>query len=94
MSKLSVAKSCSPDDPLFDTPGAAEYLGVSKPTLERWWTSGKGSAVIHMTARLVRYRKTDLDDFIRASTFAPGRRKGPLATGARGAGGRLPNAAV
>lgn len=55
------------DDPLFDTPGAAEYLLSSVPTMERWRRVGQGPDFCKMSG-LVRYQKSALDRYIEAST--------------------------
>ena len=57
------------------TPQAAEYLSLSPNTLNRWRWSGDGPRFIKM-GRAVRYRVTDLDEWIaersRASTSDQG----------------------
>jgi excisionase family DNA binding protein len=60
-------------DPLLNTSEAAEYLGTSRPTLERWRADRRGPPVVYLGKRIVRYRQSDLDEFIRACTFAGAR---------------------
>lgn len=55
-------------DPLFNEEAAAEYLGgaaspISVRTMQRWRLEGAGPSFIKL-GRLVRYRQSDLDDFI------------------------------
>jgi excisionase family DNA binding protein len=58
-------------DPLLNTSEAAVYLGTSRPTLERWRADRRGPPpVVYLGKRIVRYRQSDLDEFIRASTFS------------------------
>lgn len=57
-------------DPLLNTSEAADYLGTSRPTLERWRADRRGPPVVYLGKQIVRYRQSDLDEFIRASTFA------------------------
>jgi excisionase family DNA binding protein len=48
---------------LLTTIEAAEYLTMSKPTLERWRLTGEGPKFVKM-GDAVRYRPADLDAFI------------------------------
>lgn len=48
---------------LLKTSQAAEYLGLSKPTLERYRTFGGGPRFAKL-GKAVRYRKCDLDDWL------------------------------
>ena len=52
---------------ILDTPGAAEYLRLSTPTLERLRLTGNGPAFAKLTPGRrgsVRYRRTDLDSWL------------------------------
>ena len=49
----------------LDTPEAADYLGVQRSTLEAWRCRGGGPNFVKL-GRLVKYRQTDLDNFIEA----------------------------
>lgn len=46
-----------------DTPEAAEYVGVSVPTLNRWRVQGDGPPYVKIGSR-VRYRRADLDAWL------------------------------
>jgi len=62
---------------LLTTIEAAEYLTMSKPTLERWRLTGEGPKFVKM-GDAVRYRPADLDAFITGNivqTTAEGMRK-------------------
>ena len=48
---------------IMNTIQAAEYLGLSKPTLERYRTFGGGPRYAKIGAA-VRYRKADLDTWV------------------------------
>jgi excisionase family DNA binding protein len=48
---------------IFKTPEAAKYLDVKKSTVEAWRCRGGGPAFIRYN-RAIRYRKSDLDNFI------------------------------
>lgn len=49
---------------LFNTKEAAEYLGVSKAFLERDRWAGARIPFIKVGSRTVRYRLSDLNDYI------------------------------
>lgn len=51
----------------MNTNDAAEYLGVSVPTLKRWRGEGKGPGYLRFGERIIKYRQTDLDRWIIAS---------------------------
>lgn len=71
MSETALASSPA-DDPLFDTKGAAAYLGISPPTLERYRLTGTPCIEyikLHNGPRApVRYRKSVLDAVLVAGT--------------------------
>lgn len=48
---------------VLKTPEAAEYIRMSKPTLDRLRVSGEGPIYIQI-GRAVRYRKADLDAWV------------------------------
>jgi hypothetical protein len=83
---MSLVKNQTPavfnDDPLFDTPAAANYLNASVPTLERHRRFGTGPDWVKMGG-LVRYRKSALDRHIDECTRRPrrNRRREKNATG-------------
>lgn len=43
---------------------AAQYIGVSHPTLERWRADGEGPAFIKLGARRIGYRISALDRWL------------------------------
>lgn len=49
---------------LLNTQQAAQYLGVSKAFLERDRWAGARIPFIKVGSRAVRYRQSDLDDFL------------------------------
>ncbi|MEP3226320.1 MAG: helix-turn-helix domain-containing protein [Parasphingorhabdus sp.] len=48
---------------ILDTGGAAQYLLLSKPTMERFRVTGKGPNYCKLGGA-VRYRKSDLDAWL------------------------------
>lgn len=54
-------------DPLLRQEAVAEYIDVSMATLEKWRKTGRGPAHIRV-GRLVRYRQSDLDRWLREQT--------------------------
>lgn len=50
-------------DLLINQESAAERLGVSVRTLEKWRSTGDGPQYVKMS-RLVRYKTSDIDSFI------------------------------
>ncbi len=57
-------------DPLYDTQGAAAYLGGDKPlserTLEKWRREGGGPPYVVIGSKCVRYRRSALEAFLAA----------------------------
>ena len=49
--------------PALSTKQAAEYLGLSASTLEKWRLQGKGPAWKRLGAKLVRYPLPELEAF-------------------------------
>ena len=43
---------------------AADYLGISKKTLQRWSFDHKGPAYAKFNNKLIRYRLADLDEWM------------------------------
>lgn len=52
----------------IDTRQAAEFLGLKKNTLDIWRLQGKGPRFTRF-GRAVRYRLSDLENFIEANTY-------------------------
>jgi predicted DNA-binding transcriptional regulator AlpA len=53
------------DDPLFDTPEAAEYVHSGQSTLEKKRLTGGGPTFIKLGRKVV-YRRSDLDAWLNA----------------------------
>jgi predicted DNA-binding transcriptional regulator AlpA len=49
---------------LISEGNAAKYLGLSPRTLGEWRRNKKGPKYIRINSWLIRYKKSDLDDFI------------------------------
>jgi len=59
------------DDPLFDTDGASEYLGIAKPATLIWWRHvGKGPSFVKPGGRVF-YRRSALDAFVERGKISP-----------------------
>lgn len=60
-------------DQIFKTEGAANYANQAPGTLRAWRTAKppRGPAFIRIGPRSVRYRKSDLDAWLRANTVQP-----------------------
>jgi len=54
------------------TPEAAEWLGLSTPTLARWRGQRVGPPYIKLGPKSVRYRISDLDSWQQAQVVDPG----------------------
>ena len=52
---------------LIDEPTLASRLGVSRSTLQSWRYTGRGPRFIKL-GRMVRYRSTDIDAYLRENT--------------------------
>jgi len=67
MSATPAAETGSAHGPLLTTSQAADYLGMRPATLEQWrWRGDQGPRFVALSRRAVRYRRTDLDDFIKS----------------------------
>ena len=55
---------------------AASYLGISEAALRLWRSDGRGPRFFRAGARLIRYRRADLDLWIEASLSQPTGAKG------------------
>jgi predicted DNA-binding transcriptional regulator AlpA len=56
----------SPDNPLFDTIGAAKFLGLQKKTLEFMRYQRRGPNFVKL-GRLIRYRQSDLEAYVNSN---------------------------
>lgn len=64
------AKAFHRDDPLLTDPEAEDYLGLKRGVLAVW-RSTKRHQITHLRiGRLVRYKKSDLDDFLIRCTIS------------------------
>jgi predicted DNA-binding transcriptional regulator AlpA len=54
------------DDALLTPDDATEFLGVSKDTLAQWRSQSRGPRYIKLEKRLVRYRRSDLENYLAA----------------------------
>lgn len=61
------ATAYNPGD-LLDPKEAASYLKLAEATLRNWRAAKKGPAVSRVGKRAIRYRFSDLEAFIAAST--------------------------
>ena len=61
--KCHLMKEVALSNMMFDTRGASEYCGLSKPTMERFRISGDGPIYMKL-GKAVRYRKADLDAWL------------------------------
>ena len=48
---------------------AADYLGISKKTLQRWRFDHKGPAYAKLNGKLIRYHQADLDEWMAQQTI-------------------------
>ena len=48
---------------------AADYLGISKETLQRWRFDHKGPAYAKLNGKLIRYHQADLDEWMDQQTI-------------------------
>ncbi len=55
-------------DPLLAPPEAAAYIGVAENTLSVWRCVGRYNIPYIKVGRLVKYRKSALDDFLNSRT--------------------------
>jgi len=61
-------------DEMLDTRAAAEFLGIAPKTLENWrWMGQDGPRWVRIGRRTVRYRKSDLVDYLKGGTCEPTR---------------------
>jgi len=50
---------------------AGKYVGISEASLRLWRCEGRGPRYFRAGAKLIRYRKSDLDAWIEARLSAP-----------------------
>lgn len=56
---------------LIDSTELARQLNVEPDTVKAWRQNGKGPAFVRISRQLVRYRQSDVDAFVAASTHQP-----------------------
>lgn len=61
-------------DPLFTPAEAAEYIGVTENTLSVWRCVGRYNIPFIKVGRLVKYRKSALDAFLKRRTRGEGKK--------------------
>jgi predicted DNA-binding transcriptional regulator AlpA len=49
---------------LLTTAQAAAFLGLKQNTLQHWRIYGKGPAIVRLSPRAVRYRRSDLESWV------------------------------
>ena len=54
--------------PIIGNDDAANYIGVAGPTLETWRSTGRVKIPFIRIGRLVKYRISDLDNFLSKQT--------------------------
>ena len=59
-------------DPLLKRAEAAEYMGLQPQTLAVWVTRQVNGPPYVKIGRSVRYRKSDLDEWLQSQTVRPG----------------------
>jgi len=66
---MATATLSLPSVPLLTRGQAAAYLGLSPQTLSNWASTGRGGIpYVRVSARAVRYRQSDLDEWARNRT--------------------------
>lgn len=55
---------------LMKTEEAARYLGLSSSLLNKLRLTGGGPVFVRLAGRAIRYRRTDLDEWVAASAMA------------------------
>ena len=54
---------------VLDENEVSELTGIAVSTLQKWRMRGEGPRYAKLGARLVRYRREDIEDFIRANLY-------------------------
>ncbi|MEG3156838.1 helix-turn-helix transcriptional regulator [Lysobacter zhanggongensis] len=66
---MTTSKSYAPSD-LLDTSEVSDYAKIAVSTLANWRVSGQGPAFCRIGKRAIRYRFSEVEKFIEASTAA------------------------
>lgn len=65
-SRVSITPKCKPE--ILTPSQASEYLGVPETTLAQWRSQRKGPPYIKLESRLVRYRRSSLEEWLARQT--------------------------
>lgn len=68
MTQNSITAILKPQSDLLTNEEAASYLGVAPNSLAVWRTTKRYSLPYIKVGRLVKYRQTDLDNFLKSRT--------------------------
>jgi len=68
-SAISTVLKDQSNDPLLSPPEAAEFIGVTVRTLSVWRCVGRYNIPFIKVGRLVKYRKSALNDFLERRTI-------------------------
>lgn len=73
---METSRNSPPRALLLTEAETARLIGFSTRTLQKWRMIGEGPRFVRVTARAVRYRRSDIDEWIesrlRTSTSDPG----------------------
>jgi predicted DNA-binding transcriptional regulator AlpA len=69
--KPCLDSTIEPENPMLNTEEAAAFLGLKGPTLRDWKCQRIGPPFVQLSARVVRYRRSDLEKFIAARRVVP-----------------------
>ena len=76
MSSPATAPTTNPDDPLLSPPETAAYLKLTVLSLQQMRYMGTGPRYSKLTARAIRYRRSDLDEWVTSKTRSSSREVG------------------
>jgi predicted DNA-binding transcriptional regulator AlpA len=66
----TIAQQSILSDPLLSTEDFSARTGIKPRTIERWRLEGKGPEFVRIGSRMVRYRLSAIESFIRQSQRA------------------------
>lgn len=61
---MSVNTPSEPNAQVLRPREAARYVGVSRPTIDRWRKAGKFPKALQLGAQAIGWRRSDLDDWL------------------------------
>jgi len=70
--RMNTQPTTTPPDELIDTAAAASMVGLSARSLKLMRLTGRGPRFVRLSRQTVRYRRSDLDEFIASKTIDPG----------------------